>query len=47
MLYTFLIRHAVLDLLDAREDEAKRRRVEYGYVGASVLFYLAAHFLEG
>lgn len=47
VLYTFLIRHAVLDILGAREDDTKRRRVEYGYVGASVVVYLLAHFLEG
>jgi hypothetical protein len=47
VLYTFLIRHAVLDLLGVREDEARRRRVEYGYVGVSVGVYLLAHLLEG
>jgi hypothetical protein len=46
VLYTFLIRHAVLDILGAREDETKRSRVEYGYIGASLGFYLLAHFLE-
>jgi hypothetical protein len=46
VLYTFLIRHALLDLLGAREDETKRARVEYGYVGASVFVYLLLHFLE-
>jgi len=47
VLYTFLIRHALLDFLGARDDETRRKRVEYGYIGASVLFYLAAHFIEG
>jgi hypothetical protein len=46
VLYTFLIRHAVLDLFGAREDETKRTRVQYGYVGASVGVYLLLHFLE-
>lgn len=45
VLYTFLLRHAVLDLLGAREDEAKRRRVEYGYVGASLGGYALLHLL--
>ena len=45
VLYTFLIRHAVLDLLGVRDDEDKRRRVQYGYVGGSLLLYLALHFL--
>ena len=47
VLYTFLIRHAVLDLLGVREDDTKRRRVEYGYIGVTVGVYLMAHFLEG
>lgn len=47
VLYTFLIRHALLDLLGARDDDVKRRRVEFGYIGASLLLYLAAHFIEG
>jgi hypothetical protein len=47
VLYTFLLRHAVLDLLGVREDETKRPRVEYGYIGVSIAFYLLAHFLEG
>jgi hypothetical protein len=47
VLYTFLIRHALLDLLGARDDDVKRARVQYGYIGASVAFYLLAHLLEG
>ena len=46
VLYTFLIRHAVLDLLGVRDDDTKRTRVEYGYIGVSVGVYLLAHFLE-
>lgn len=45
VLYTFLIRRAVLDLFGAREDSAKRTRVQYLYVGGSVGVYLVAHFL--
>jgi hypothetical protein len=45
VLYTFLIRRAVLDLFGAREDTAKRNRVQYFYVGGSVGVYLVAHFL--
>ena len=44
VLYTFLIRHALLDLFHA-DDDATRRRVQYGYVGGSLLLYLALHFL--
>jgi hypothetical protein len=39
ILYTFLLRQLVLDLFGAREDEAKRRRVEIAYVVLSLLFY--------
>jgi hypothetical protein len=46
ILYTFLIRHAVLDLTGAREDQEKRPRVEYAYIAGSLAFYLALHFLE-
>jgi hypothetical protein len=46
VLYTFLIRHAILDLLGARDDDTKRKLVEYTYVGASVAGYLLLHFLE-
>jgi hypothetical protein len=44
--YTFLIRHAVLDLLGVRDDDTKRPRVEFGYIGVSVALYLALHLLE-
>jgi hypothetical protein len=47
VLYTFLIRHAVSDLLGAEDDETKRRRFQYGYIGGSVLVYLALRFIEG
>ena len=46
VLYTFLIRHALLDLLGARDDETRQGRVQAAYVGASVAFYLAAHLVE-
>jgi hypothetical protein len=47
VLYTFLIRHAVLDFTGAREDPAKQSRVEYAYIGTMVVLYLVTHFLEG
>ena len=47
ILYTFLIRHAVLDAFGVRDDEDRRPKVEYAYVGVSLAFYLIAHFLEG
>jgi hypothetical protein len=45
VLYTFLIRHAVVDFFGAREDEAKRRRVEYGYVGTLLAVFSISHLL--
>jgi len=46
VLYTFLIRHAVLDLMKAREDETRKKRVEYGYVATSVAIYAISYLLE-
>jgi hypothetical protein len=46
VLYTFLIRHAVLDLTSAREDPVKQSRVEYGYIAATAFVFLLSHFLE-
>ena len=39
VLYTFLLRHLVLDLFGAREDAARRRRIEIGYIVVSLLLY--------
>ncbi|OGR81015.1 MAG: hypothetical protein A2X32_08720 [Elusimicrobia bacterium GWC2_64_44] len=46
VLYTFLLRQALLDLGGAREDEGRRRLVENGYIGVS-LAASAACFLLG
>ena len=43
ILYTFLIRHALLDMTGAREDPDKERRINFGYIGVS----LAAYGLAG
>lgn len=45
IMYTFLIRHAVLDLFGARDDEAKKRRVQWGYVTFWLALYGGLHFL--
>jgi hypothetical protein len=45
-LYTFLLRHALLDLLQAHEDEVKKEKVEYSYIGFSVAVSLASYYLE-
>jgi hypothetical protein len=47
ILYTFLIRHAVLDITGARDDDTRRTRVQLWYVGVSALLYLVLHFIEG
>lgn len=40
ILYTFLLRQAVLDLFGVHKDEARRRKIEYGYVTVSSVSYL-------
>ncbi len=45
-LYTFLIRHALLDLTQAREDENKKQTVEYSYIAVSVAISLASYYME-
>lgn len=40
ILYTFLVRQAVLDLFDGRDDAERRKQVEYGYVTVSTAAYL-------
>jgi hypothetical protein len=46
ILYTFLLRQAVLDITRAREDDKKKKRVEYGYIVISTSIYLISYFLE-
>ena len=46
VLYTFLLRHALLDFTRAREDEEKKKKVEYSYIAASALISLLSYFLE-
>ncbi|MFL6550947.1 MAG: hypothetical protein ACJ8OJ_19810 [Povalibacter sp.] len=46
VLYTFLLRQAVLDITGARDDEAKRINVERCYIGGSLSIYLLFHFLK-
>jgi hypothetical protein len=45
ILYTFLLRQAVLDLTSSREDDNKKRKVEYGYITTSVAVYLLSGFV--
>jgi hypothetical protein len=39
VLYTFLLRHLVLDVFNAREDSERRQRIELGYDAFSLVFY--------
>ena len=39
ILYTFLLRQLVLDIFGARNEPARKRRVEMAYVGLSLLVY--------
>jgi hypothetical protein len=39
VLYTFLLRQLLLDLTRSREDPVRKRRVEIGYIGVSLLVY--------
>ncbi len=46
VLYTFLLRQAVLDISGAREDEQRRKRVEQGYVWGSLGVYSLMHLMS-
>ncbi len=46
VLYTFLIRHAVLDLTQSRDDTDRKTSVEYGYIAVSVAVSVASFYLE-
>ena len=46
VLYTFLLRQALLDIANARNDERRRRLVENGYVGLSLAASAVCFILE-
>ena len=46
VLYTFLLRHALLDLTGSREDEDRKQKVEYSYIIVSVLVSLLLSYLD-
>ena len=46
VMYTFLIRHAVLDLTQSRDDPLKKKRTERWYVAISLVIYVVSLFLE-
>jgi hypothetical protein len=43
VLYTFLLRHLLLDLFRARGDESRRKFVETGYIVVSVVVYTVVY----
>ena len=45
VLYTFLLRHAILDITQSREDEQKKTMVEYVYIVVSVAIYVLSYYL--
>jgi hypothetical protein len=45
VLYTFLLRQAVLDIFNAREDEAKENRINQYYVVISLIIYGLIFFI--
>ncbi|HVU17851.1 MAG TPA: hypothetical protein VHD32_13070 [Candidatus Didemnitutus sp.] len=42
VLYTFLLRHAVLDLTGSRDDAPRKKSVEYAYIAGSLLISAVA-----
>ena len=46
VLYTFLLRHALMDLTQSREDPVKRQRFENAYIALSVAVYLISSYIE-
>lgn len=47
ILYTFLLRQALLDLTNSREDEDRQHRVEYGYILVSIAVYVLSYVWRG
>ncbi len=46
VLYTFLLRHALLDLTGSREDEGRKQKVEVAYIVLSVVISLLFYYLD-
>ena len=46
VLYTFLLRHAVLDVMNARDDQARRTVVERCYIAGSFAIYFVFYLLK-
>ena len=46
VLYTFLLRHAVVDITQSREDPRRKKLIESCYIAISVAVYLISYCLE-
>ena len=46
VLYTFLIRHAALDITRARDNPARKKLVENLYIAVSLVIYLILYYLD-
>jgi hypothetical protein len=46
VLYTFLLRHAVVEITHSRDDPVRRRWIENAYIGISLAVYLLSYYLE-
>ena len=46
VLYTFLLRHAVMDITQARDDPQRTKLVQNCYIALSVAVYWVSHWLE-
>ena len=46
VLYTFLLRHAILDITQSRENPGKRKLVENLYIAISALVYVVLFWVE-
>ncbi|HTQ31862.1 MAG TPA: hypothetical protein VMI53_11695 [Opitutaceae bacterium] len=46
VLYTFLLRHAVVDITQSREDPRRKKLIENCYIAISVAVYLISYCLE-
>ena len=47
VLYTFLIRHAILDITQSRDNEPRKKTVEYLYIAISIAVYVGSYLLAG
>ena len=46
VLYTFLLRYAFLDILGARQNDSRRKKVEIGYIAVSLAIYGGTYLVE-